>query len=151
MATNKGKPSGTYAENKKSPGKKADYKRSGWPEDASTPYAEDARGRQTGKGSAAEELRWADTAQGRDRKAGSQPLSGAGASRARSEAGTARLNRSSARRKPPARRRSPFKQMMRKETISPELAKVMREQPDKGDRRRTAAQRKLRRQAVGQR
>src|SRR5438105_4561007 len=68
MATNKGKPSGTYAENKKSTGKKADYKRSGWPEDASTQYVEDARGRQTGKGSAAEELRWADTAQGRDRE-----------------------------------------------------------------------------------
>ena len=36
MARNLGKPSGKYAETKKSPGRKGDYKRSGWPEDADT-------------------------------------------------------------------------------------------------------------------
>src|SRR5436190_1349325 len=57
-------------------------------------------------------------------------------------------NRSNARRKPAARRTSPLKQMMRKQTISPEVARAMREQPVKGDRRRSQAQRKVRRRAV---
>jgi len=52
-------------------------------------------------------------------------------------------NRSNVRRKPNARRTSPFKKTMRKQTITPQLAEIMREQPDKGDRRRTVAQRKL--------
>ena len=30
----KGKPSGKFAESKRAPGRKGDYKRSGWPEDA---------------------------------------------------------------------------------------------------------------------
>ena len=38
--------------------------------------------------------------------------------------------------------------MMRKQKISPQLAQAMRNQPDKGDRRRTAAQRKLKRNAA---
>jgi hypothetical protein len=33
---NKGKPSGKYAETKTSPGRKGDYKRTGWPEEAPT-------------------------------------------------------------------------------------------------------------------
>jgi len=53
------------------------------------------------------------------------------------------LNRSNVRRKPSARRTSPFKQMMRKQKISPQLAEMMRTRPEKGDRRRTVAQRKL--------
>ena len=57
------------------------------------------------------------------------------------------LNRSNVRRKPSARRTSPFKQMMRKQTISAEVARAMREQPDKGDRRRSVAQRKVTKKA----
>jgi hypothetical protein len=65
MAENKGKPSGKFAESKKSPGRKGDYKRSGWPEDAPTQRVADATGRQTPRTAKA-----ADT-NGRDRKAGS--------------------------------------------------------------------------------
>ena len=57
--------------------------------------------------------------------------------------GTLQQNRSNVHRKPSARRTSPFKQMMRRQTISRELAQIMREQPEKGDRRRSEAQRKL--------
>src|SRR5258706_16336827 len=57
------------------------------------------------------------------------------------------LNRSNVRRKPAARRTSPFKQMMRKQTIGPAVAAAMRDQPDKGDRRRSVAQRKVNRKA----
>ena len=35
---NKGKPSGKFAESKRDPGRKGDYKRSGWPEDARTQH-----------------------------------------------------------------------------------------------------------------
>ncbi len=55
----------------------------------------------------------------------------------------ASLNRSNALRKPSARRTSPFKQMMRKEKISQRLAAMMRNEREKGDRRRTATQKKL--------
>lgn len=34
MPEHKGKPSGKYAENKRSIGRKGDYQRSGWPEEA---------------------------------------------------------------------------------------------------------------------
>jgi len=57
------------------------------------------------------------------------------------------LNRSNVRRKPSARRTSPFKQMMRKQTISPAVASAMRDRPDKGDRRRSVAQRMVNRKA----
>ena len=53
------------------------------------------------------------------------------------------INRRNSRRKPSARRTSPFKKMMRRQKISPEVAQAMRGQPDKGDRRRTAAQRRV--------
>jgi hypothetical protein len=53
MATNKGKPSGKYSETKKGIGRKRDYQRTGWPEDARTQRGPD------------EEL------EGRNRKAGS--------------------------------------------------------------------------------
>ena len=36
---NKGKPSGKYAEDKTDPGRKGDYQRTGWPEDAPTQRA----------------------------------------------------------------------------------------------------------------
>ena len=49
MAKNKGKPSGKYAEAKTAPGRKGDYKRSGWPEDAPTQYVQNAAGRQVGR------------------------------------------------------------------------------------------------------
>src|SRR6266702_3889751 len=52
-------------------------------------------------------------------------------------------------RKPSARRTSPFKQMMRKQTISPRVAEVMRGLPEKGDRRRTRAERIVSRAARG--
>ena len=40
MKRNKGKPSGKFAESKTDPGRKGDYKRSGWPEDAPTQRVE---------------------------------------------------------------------------------------------------------------
>jgi hypothetical protein len=60
---------------------------------------------------------------------------------------TLRRNRGNPSRKPSARRTSPFKQLMRKQTISPQVAKAMREEPAKGDRRRSQAERKVRIQA----
>jgi hypothetical protein len=36
MASNKGKPSGKYSETKTGIGRKRDYQRTGWPEDAPT-------------------------------------------------------------------------------------------------------------------
>jgi hypothetical protein len=38
----KGKPSGKYADEKTAPGRKGDFKRSGWPEDAPTQHVADA-------------------------------------------------------------------------------------------------------------
>lgn len=61
MSTNKGKPSGKYAETKTSPGRKGDYKRSGWPENAPTQRVADAK--RTGRMSL--------SGRGRNRKAGS--------------------------------------------------------------------------------
>ena len=59
----------------------------------------------------------------------------------------ARVNRSNVRRKPSARRTSPFKQMMRQQTISPAVAKAMQDRPEKGDKRRSVAQRTVTRSA----
>ena len=67
---NKGKPSGKYAETKADPGRKADYKRTGWPEDASLQHVEDAAGKQPGNPIEPEELP-AGSGAGRNRKAGS--------------------------------------------------------------------------------
>ena len=61
---NKGKPSGKFAESKTDAGRKGDYKRGGWPEDAHMQRAEDSDG-----GELAD--READSFQGRNRKAGS--------------------------------------------------------------------------------
>ena len=52
-------------------------------------------------------------------------------------------NLSNVRRKPSARRTSPLKKLMRRQTISPKLAQEMEGRPEKGDRRRTVAQREL--------
>jgi hypothetical protein len=72
MAKNKGKPSGKEAEEKTSPGRKGDYKRSGWPEDAATQRVENARGQQAGKPRRKlEERNVSGLGQGRNRKAGS--------------------------------------------------------------------------------
>jgi hypothetical protein len=60
---NKGKPGGKFAESKKDAGRKGDYKRGGWPEDAATQRVEDNEGQN------ASELE--DDARGRNRKAGS--------------------------------------------------------------------------------
>lgn len=49
MARNLGKPSGKFAEKKTSPGRKGNYKRSGWPEEAATQRTRSARGQQQGK------------------------------------------------------------------------------------------------------
>jgi len=67
--THKGKPSGKYAETKKSPGRKADYKRTGWPEDASVQHVADATAGQPGNPLEAEEIT-PGTGAGRNRKAG---------------------------------------------------------------------------------
>jgi hypothetical protein len=48
MPENKGKPSGKYADKKSSPGRKGDYKRSGWPEEANTQRI-DAEGELAGR------------------------------------------------------------------------------------------------------
>ncbi len=66
MAKNKGKPSGKFAEEKTSPGRKGDYKRSGWPEDAPAQRTTSARGQQQGRPARNADL---DEA-GRDSKAG---------------------------------------------------------------------------------
>ena len=69
MSKHKGKPSGKFAETKTSPGRKADYKRSRWPEEASTQHVEDATGSQTGSPFEPVEIP-ADSRSGRNRKAG---------------------------------------------------------------------------------
>jgi hypothetical protein len=40
MPSHKGKPSGKYASSKTDPGRKRDYQRTGWPEDAPTQRSE---------------------------------------------------------------------------------------------------------------
>ena len=67
---NKGKPSGKYAETKSDPGRKADYKRTGWPEDAPTQRVDDASRKQTGNIQDRDEITLG-AGSGRDRKAGS--------------------------------------------------------------------------------
>jgi hypothetical protein len=54
MPEHKGKPSGKYSENKKGVGRKRDYQRTGWPEDAPTQRSEpdqDVEGRNRKAGS----------------------------------------------------------------------------------------------------
>jgi hypothetical protein len=69
---NKGKPSGKYAEDKTSPGRKADYKRSGWPEEAATQRVANGRNQQPGQPRPAEERNILGLGAGRDRKAGAR-------------------------------------------------------------------------------
>ena len=69
MPKNKGKPSGKYAETKSAPGRKADYKRTGWPEDAPTQHVANARGKQMNTAEDMEEI-LEGSGSGRDRKAG---------------------------------------------------------------------------------
>ena len=71
MAANKGKPSGKYAEDKPDPGRKGNYKRSGWPADAHTQRVEDASGQQPGRQRNPRERNYPGTGRGRNRKAGS--------------------------------------------------------------------------------
>jgi hypothetical protein len=71
MPGNKGKPSGKFAETKKSAGRKGDYKRTGWPEEAPTQRVEDATGRQAGKPRQRQQLSASGAGRGRNRKAGS--------------------------------------------------------------------------------
>lgn len=70
MSKNKGKPSGNVAENKVAAGKKANTKRSGWPEDAHTQHVPDATAKQPGSPLEPEEVP-PGTGEGRNRKAGS--------------------------------------------------------------------------------
>jgi len=148
MAKNKGKPSGKYAETKTSPGRRGDYKRSGWPEDASTQHVDNAAGRQMRARPETRDRGMAGLGRGRNRRAGGEPVA---RSRTGSGAGTLStlgLNRSNVRRKPSARRTSPMKQLMRKQKIGPQVARAMRELTDKGDRRRSVAERKVQRRAL---
>ncbi len=66
---NKGKPSGKNAENKTMAGRKGDYKRSGWPEDAPTQHVEDATAKQPGNPLEPEEFPLG-SGSSRNRKAG---------------------------------------------------------------------------------
>ena len=69
---NKGKPSGKDAEKRTDAGRKSDYKRSGWPEDAPTQRVETAWGQQQGKPRRRLKSRNISAlGLGRDRKAGS--------------------------------------------------------------------------------
>jgi hypothetical protein len=70
MSANKGKPSGKYAEKKTDPGRKADYKRTGWPEEANTQRVGSGAGQQQGK-RIYEEEHTHGVERGRNRKAGS--------------------------------------------------------------------------------
>jgi len=69
MSKNKGKPSGKFAESKTSPGRKADYKRNRWPEDASTQHVENATATQPGSPLEPPEVT-VGSGTGRNRKAG---------------------------------------------------------------------------------
>jgi hypothetical protein len=70
MTANKGKPTGMYAEKKTSPGRKGNYQRSGWPEDAPTQHVESGQGQQQGKPRRAGEGNLRGRGRGRNRKAG---------------------------------------------------------------------------------
>ena len=72
MGENKGKPSGKYAEDKVSPGRKGNYKRSGWPENAPTQFVEDATGQQQGRQRSPAKRNRLQEGRGRVRKAGSR-------------------------------------------------------------------------------
>ena len=67
MSTHKGKPSGKFAEQKDAPGRKGDYKRSGWPEERRLQRAQ----LPSGAGRALDTPEGAETGGGRNRKAGS--------------------------------------------------------------------------------
>jgi hypothetical protein len=72
MSKNKGKPSGKYAQDKNSPGRKGDYQRSGWPEDAPTQRVGTATNQQQSpKQDEPEPTLDSGFGRGRDRKAGS--------------------------------------------------------------------------------
>ena len=66
MARNLGKPSGKFAEEKTSPGRKGNYKRTGWPEEVPTQRTRSARGQQQGKARRESDRQ----EEGRDYKAG---------------------------------------------------------------------------------
>lgn len=68
---NKGKPSGKYAEDKTDPGRKGNYQRSGWPEDAHTQRVRSGEGQQLGTPSPPVDADVAREGRGRNRKAGS--------------------------------------------------------------------------------
>ncbi|MHC1762777.1 MAG: hypothetical protein AB9869_00515 [Verrucomicrobiia bacterium] len=70
MGGNKGKPSGKYAEKKTDPGRKRQYQRSGWPEDAPTQRVEDATGQQVGIPRPIRDQNFPGTGRGRNKKAG---------------------------------------------------------------------------------
>lgn len=67
----KGKPSGKFAEFKTDIGKKANYKRSGWPENAPTQHVPDARAKQRNSPLEPEQFPRGE-GNGRNRKAGGQ-------------------------------------------------------------------------------
>lgn len=70
MPGHKGKPSGKFAEDKTEPGRKGDYKRSRWPEDAPTQNVPSGRGQQQGKDQTDYD-NFQGVGRGRNRKAGS--------------------------------------------------------------------------------
>jgi hypothetical protein len=71
MSENKGKPSGKYAEDKTDPGRKGDYKRSSWPEDAPTQRVQSGEGQQVGINRPPTDADVPEEGRGRNRKAGS--------------------------------------------------------------------------------
>ncbi len=73
MSKNKGKPSGRNAVNKTSPGRKANYKRSRWPEEAPTQHVPDATAKQPANPLEPEEIPLGGGS-GRNRKAGKSVL-----------------------------------------------------------------------------
>jgi hypothetical protein len=70
MSINKGKPSGKYAESKTSPGRKGNYQRSGWPENAPTQRVETGRKQQQGLQRSPTKRNVPGLGRGRNRKAG---------------------------------------------------------------------------------
>lgn len=71
MSENKGKPSGKYAEDKTDPGRKGNYQRSGWPEDADTQRVHSGEGQQRGTERPPTDADIPKEGRGRNRKAGS--------------------------------------------------------------------------------
>ena len=68
---NKGKPSGKYAEDKTDPGRKGNYQRSRWPEDADTQRVHSGEGQQRGTERPPVDADVPKEGRGRNRKAGS--------------------------------------------------------------------------------